>query len=236
MTETSEGSRPPAPVSVVIAVRDGAPYLGEAIDSVLAQTRAPQEVVVVDDGSTDGTPDVIASYGSRIQAIRQAPAGVSSALNRGIAATSCEYVAFLDADDVWLPERLATQLEVFDRDEDADAVFGLVRQFLSEDADPALVQDVEIPSEPQPGLFKTAMLVRREILDRVGPFDASRPTTDFMDWYARALEHGIVTRMPQVVVARRRIHGTNQGIRNRDLQREESLDTIKAALDRRRRR
>jgi hypothetical protein len=79
------------------------------------------------------------------------------------------------------------------------------------------------------------MLVRREVLDRVGPFDESLPTTDFMDWYARALEHSIVTRMPQVVVARRRIHGANTGIRNRDLQREESLDTIKAALDRRRR-
>jgi glycosyltransferase involved in cell wall biosynthesis len=221
-------------VSVVIAVRDGERYLAEAIDSVLAQTRVPEEVMVVDDGSVDGTPDVIANYGARIKGIRLPPGNVSIALNRGIAATSCEYVAFLDADDVWATDKLAVQLDVFDSDEDADAVFGLVQQFASQDADPSLAQEVVIPSEPQPGLFKTVLLLRREVLDRVGSFDESRPTADFTDWYARAIEQGLISRMPEVVVARRRVHGANLGIRQRDLQRKETLDVIKASLDRRR--
>ncbi len=234
MTDATTGSRSPAPVSAVIAVRDGERYLGEAIDSVLAQTRAPEEVVVVDDGSVDGTPDVIASYGARIKGFRLPAGNVAIALNRGIAATSGEYVALLDADDVWVAEKLAVQLDVLESDADADVVFGLVRQFVSEDADPSLVQDVDIPSEPQPGVVKTAMLARREALDRVGPFDERRHVADFIDWYARALQRGLVSRIPEVVVAHRRIHGANQAIRKRDLQGREALEVIKASLDRRR--
>jgi glycosyltransferase involved in cell wall biosynthesis len=224
-----------APVSVVIPVRDGERYLGEAIDSALAQTRAPEEVIVVDDGSADGTPEVIASYGAQVKGIRLPRTGIATALNRGIAATSGEYVAFLDADDVWAAEKLAVQLDVIENDDDAEAVFGLVQQFVSADADPSLVRELEIPSEPQPGVFKTAMLLRRAALDRVGPFDETREASDFMDWYARALEKGLVGRIPQVVVAHRRVHGGNHGIRKRDRQRRETLDVIKASLDRRRR-
>jgi glycosyltransferase involved in cell wall biosynthesis len=222
------------PVSVVIPVRDGERYLSEAIDSALSQTRAPEEVIVVDDGSIDGTPKVIAGYGDRIETIRLRRSNVATALNRGIAATSGEYVAFLDGDDVWASEKLAVQLEVFAKDQDADAVFGLVQQFVSADADLHVARDVVVPPAPQAGLFKTAMLVKRAALDRVGPFDEGRDTSDFMDWYARALEQGLATRIPQVVVAHRRIHGANQGIRKRDRQRSDSLDILKESLDRRR--
>jgi glycosyltransferase involved in cell wall biosynthesis len=107
-------------VSVVIPVRDGAAYLSEAIDSVFAQTHAPDEVVVVDDGSVDATPEVIARYGSRVTAIAQPRLGNASASNRGVEASSGEFIAFLDADDLWLPEKLALQLEILGRDEDID--------------------------------------------------------------------------------------------------------------------
>ena len=224
-----------ARVSVVIPVHDGAGYLGEAIESVLGQTRPPQDVIVVDDGSLDATPEVIASYGDRIRGIRQPHLGNASAVNRGIAATSGEYVAFLDADDVWVPDKLAVQLRVFEEDEDADAVFGLVQQFLDDDADPALARQVVIPSAPQPGIGKSAMLVRRAVLDRVGKFDETRSNGDFTDWYARALERGFESRVPEVVVAHRRIHGANLGIRHHDRQWPETLEVLKASLDRRRR-
>jgi glycosyltransferase involved in cell wall biosynthesis len=222
-------------VSVVIPVRDGASYLGAAVDSVVGQTLPPHEVVVVDDGSLDATPAVIASYGDRIRGIRQPRLGNASALNRGIAATSCEYVAFLDADDIWMPEKLALQLRLLEDDESIDAVFGLVRQFLSDDADQSLAGKVVIPSAPQPGISKTGMLIRRRVLDQVGAFDESRSNGDFTDWYARALEHGLTSRVPQVVVAHRRIHGGNLGIVHQDRQWPETLEVLKASLDRRRR-
>jgi len=221
-------------VSVLIAVYDGARYLGEAIDSVLGQTRAPDEVVVVDDGSVDATPEVIAGYGDRITAIREPHRGNASALNRGLAATSGDYVAFLDADDVWVPDKLVLQLQILEENEDVDAVFGLVKQFLSADADPSLARQVTIPSAPQAGVSKTGMLVRRRFLEKVGEFDETRLNGDFTDWYARALEHGLVSRVPDVVVAHRRIHGANLGIRRHDRQWPETLEVLKASLDRRR--
>ncbi len=226
--------REPAGVSAVIAVYDGEAYVGEAIDSVLGQTRPPDELVVVDDGSSDSTPEVIAGYGDRLTAIRQGHGGVASALNRGIEATSREFVAFLDADDLWAPDKLATQLEVLEREADTDAVFGLVQQFLSDDADPSLADRVVIPSTPQPGVIKTTMLIRRRALDRVARFDETRVNADFTDWYLRAQEQGLSAHMQQTVVARRRIHGANLGIRRSDRQWLETLDVLKAALDRRR--
>jgi glycosyltransferase involved in cell wall biosynthesis len=223
-----------ARVSVVIPVHDSETYVAQAIDSVLGQTRPPQEVIVVDDGSVDGTPDVLAAYGDRLRVIRQQNGGVSSAVNRGLGATSGDYVAFLDADDVWVPNKLAIQLEIFDREGDVDAVFGLVQQFLSEDADPSLARTVVIPSTPQAGIIKTVMLIRREALDRVGGFDETRLNTDFTDWYLRAREQGLTSRVPEVIVARRRIHGGNLGIRHQDRQWSETLDVLKSSLDRRR--
>jgi glycosyltransferase involved in cell wall biosynthesis len=190
--------------------------------------------VVVDDGSADATPEVIAGYGERITAIRQRHRGNASALNRGIEASSGELVAFLDADDVWAPDKLALQIEALERDDDADAVFGLVQQFLSEDAEPSLARKVVIPRSPQPGLCKTAMLIRRAAFDRVGGFDEARLNSDFTDWYLRALEQGLSTRVPGVVVAHRRIHGANLGIREHKRQWPETLDALKASLDRRR--
>lgn len=85
--------------------------IAASIDSVLAQTHPHVELVVVDDGSTDETPGILRSYGNRIRVVRQANAGTAAACNAGVAATRAEWVAFLDSDDLWLPTKLARQLE-----------------------------------------------------------------------------------------------------------------------------
>ena len=89
-------------VSVVIPTLNHGRYIRRAIDSVLAQTKAPDEVVVVDDGSTDDTEEVLASYGNAIQYVYQDNQGVSAARNTGIRLSTSNWVAFLDADDDWL--------------------------------------------------------------------------------------------------------------------------------------
>ncbi len=98
-------------VSVVIPAYNAGKYIGRAIDSVLAQTRPAEEIIVVDDGSTDNTADVAQGYGEKIRFIRQENAGASVARNTGIEAATSEWIAFLDADDEWLPRKLQLQTE-----------------------------------------------------------------------------------------------------------------------------
>ena len=110
-------------VSVVLPVRDGGPFLREAVESVLAQTLSSLELVVVDDGSSDETPAILASVGdSRLKVLRQEPRGLVEALNRGAGAARAPYLARMDADDGSLPRRLELQVAVLDVDPAAGLV------------------------------------------------------------------------------------------------------------------
>jgi glycosyltransferase involved in cell wall biosynthesis len=222
-------------VSVVVPVHDGERYLGAAVDSILVQTAPPSEVIVVDDGSTDRTPAVVTAYGARVTAMRLPKGNTSTALNRGIARAGGEYLAFLDADDLWLPDKLAQQVGVLDDRPDVDVVFGMVQQFVTPEADPQLARRIQCPAAPQPGILRSAMLVRRAAFDRVGPFDERLGVAEFVDWYARALGARLGVHMLDAVVAHRRLHGANKGIRDGLAQRENCLDILKASLDGRRR-
>ena len=104
--------------TVVIPAYNVETYIGRAIESVLVQSRRPEEIIVVDDGSTDGTAGVIQGYGSDVRYIYQEKAGASIARNRGIEETSSEWIAFLDADDEWLPEKLKAQMALMERNPD----------------------------------------------------------------------------------------------------------------------
>jgi len=109
---------PRAPVSVVIPTYNSAPLVVEAVGSVLAQSLAPSEVIVVDDGSTDDTPARMASFGGQVRYVRQANLGVSAARNHGIRLAGQDFVGFLDADDVWHPAKLCLQMGLFEREPD----------------------------------------------------------------------------------------------------------------------
>jgi glycosyltransferase involved in cell wall biosynthesis len=109
-------------ISAVIPTYNYARFLREAIDSALAQTYAPLEIIVVDDGSIDETPEVLAEYGERIRVVRQQNQGVAMARNTGIAAARGEIIAFLDSDDLWEPRKLELQIARFE----ADPSLGLV--------------------------------------------------------------------------------------------------------------
>lgn len=221
-------------ISVVIPVYNTERYVAEAIDSVLAQTRPPHEIILVDDGSTDRTPAVLASFASRIVVVRQQQSGQTVALNAGIARATGDYLAFNDADDLWLPEKLAQQCALLAREPELDAVFGTVRQFISPDwLEAELSPGAEY--HDQPGVCRGAMLIRRSAFDRIGPFDPSLRLVDFLDWYGRAVAQGLRVHMLPDVVLQRRIHASNMGRRHRDAQRSEDLLVLKRMLDMRRR-
>ncbi len=102
-------------VGVVIPTYNYAHGLGRAIESVLAQSRPADEFVIVNDGSTDGTLDAVASYGNRLRCVTQANGGAAAARNRGVRELGSDWVAFLDQDDEWLPEKLERQCDALER-------------------------------------------------------------------------------------------------------------------------
>ncbi|NNF13911.1 MAG: glycosyltransferase [Gemmatimonadetes bacterium] len=122
-----------APASVVIPVYNKERYLVETIDSVLAQTLPPEEIVVIDDGSTDRSAEIAASYGSQVHLIRQSNSGESVARNEGIEASTGEWIALLDGDDVWEPEKLERQFQALEAAE-FDPVFVYSDVYLFDDS------------------------------------------------------------------------------------------------------
>lgn len=204
-------------ISVIIPVYNHAAFVGDAVASVLSQTR-PAELLVVDDGSEDDSAARAEAAGARV--LRLPHRGVSVALNAGIAATSQPLLAFLDADDVWVPGKLERQLEQLG---DRDAVFGWVEEFST----------LNVRCRTMPAYLKGTMLIRREAMERVGEFDPQWVSGDFVDWFARAQDAGLRYTMLTDVVLRRRIHGSNlAGSRQRDP--GDYLRILKASLDRRR--
>ena len=105
-------------ISAVIPAYNAEKYIARTLESVLSQTRPADEIIVVDDGSTDGTCEVVKSFGEKVRYIHQENAGVSAARNTGIENARCELIAFLDADDEWLAEYLQIQMQLFDKNPD----------------------------------------------------------------------------------------------------------------------
>jgi glycosyltransferase involved in cell wall biosynthesis len=221
-------------ISVMIGAYNAAPYLGESIESVIHQTYRPLELIVVDDGSDDGTGDVARSFGDALTYVRQENAGNGAARNRALREAQGELFAFLDADDRFTPQKLERQWAALAADPSLQLVFGHVQEFVS----PELTQDeraeVRPPAPgPMPWTAPNLMLIRRDAFERVGPFAEDVRVGVTVDWYARALEQGLRSVVLPDVVLERRLHLSNNGLRERD-SRHQYLHVLKRSLDRRR--
>jgi glycosyltransferase involved in cell wall biosynthesis len=214
----------------VIPVHNGERYLAAAIRSVLAQTYRPIEVIVVDDGSTDSSASIARSF-EAVRCMVQAHQGVAVARNTGISAAGGAFIAFLDADDVWPPDKLAVQVgHLMDHPRVAYTV-GRIRNFL----EPGIALDPKIQrtllERDQVGLM--TLVGRREVFAQVGGFDPSYRVGEDFDWFVRAKDAGIVMAILPDVVLHRRIHGANLSSHT-EACRESLLRVFKASLDRQR--
>lgn len=191
-------------VSVIIPAYNAAAYVAEAVDSVLAQDYPHVEVIVVNDGSKDNTLDVLRGYGDRIRVVDQANAGPPRARNAGLAAVRGEFVAFLDADDIWLPTKLSAQVAhlrahadvstVFTRwfvwPADADGVFRIPAVSPVPVVGNAVVADrsgwmyTKLLLECH--LLTTTVMMRRSLIDKLGGFDVNLFNGDDYDFWLRA--------------------------------------------------
>jgi len=197
-------------VSVVIPVRDCEAYIGEAIGSVLDGTRPPEEVVVVDDGSADASAAAAEARGEQVRVIRRPAAGIAAAVNAGVAEAAGDLIAFIDADDLWSPDKLEAQLAVL-ADPGLDAVFGRVREFHSPELSAEQRAGVVRREGEHDARLRGTMLARRELLERVGPFDESLTIGEFVDWHTRAEGAGMRSAMLDRLVLHRRLHMSNMG-------------------------
>ncbi len=200
-----------AKVSVIIPSYNCAKFLSDAIDSALAQRHVETEVIVVDDGSTDNSREVLNHYGDKIVCIHQPNRGVAHARNRALEAATAEYVAFLDADDVWTTDKLSKQLNCFDSG-DVGLVYGAVKII---DAQGTFCSTAKL--EPVYNVHElmgynrialSTAVCRKTIVEAVGGFSQfTAPCEDWDLWIRIAAKFRLVAM--DDVVAYYRIHSTN---------------------------
>jgi glycosyltransferase involved in cell wall biosynthesis len=211
----------PTLVSVVVPLHDHAEVVGHTLDSIVRQNH-PIELVVVDDGSTDGGGDVAAGFEPHLRLIRQSRKGAASARNRGLAATTGQLVVFFDADDLMPVGRLRHQAAALDRHPDVDGVFGDVVEFRT---------GVSWRSEPRPGRLPGSLMLRRSALERAGSFREGGAQVEAVEWAARADEAGLKLMHLPGVTMERRLHAGNHSRATDD---REYVRLLKVILDRRR--
>lgn len=194
-------------VSVIIPLYNGAHFIGETLDSVYAQDYAPLEVLVMDDGSTDDGPDIARGRGARV--LRHEGKGVQAARNAAIAASRGEILALLDQDDLWLPGKTTHQVEALTANPGAVSFVRMLYFLEPGMALPAWFGKPELLEEHD-GYSPSCMAMRREIFDKVGPFEESLTQAGDLDWIARAKHLEVPLEVVPKLLVRRRLHGENE--------------------------
>jgi glycosyltransferase involved in cell wall biosynthesis len=196
----------PERISVIVPVYNAEAFLAEAIESAQAQTLPPDEIIVVDDGCTDASAAIAQRYG--VTLLRQPNRGVSDARNLAISHATGDFLALLDADDIWAETKLADQLQALREHPEAGYALGYHRYLFEGDrpADWFIRTRVE---DSEPGYSPSVWMVRRSTWEQVGAFEPGRRVGEDLDWLARANDLGITFHMVPKVLLLRRIHDNN---------------------------
>ena len=219
-------------ISVIIPVFNSERFVAEAIDSVVNQTFKPNQIFLVDDGSTDGSATIMKSYPEAIYHYKE-NGGACSALNVGLKQVTGKFIAFLDSDDYWELDKLGLQMQFLSDNPQYDGVFGNHKRFYekpqSEITDGELVDSKKV----LPARFKGSLLIKKDSFFKVGLFDETIKMGDFLDWYRRAMDIGIQFGMLNKIVLQRRIHDANTSLKDKG-EIKDYVKLLKASMDRRR--
>lgn len=218
-------------VTVILPVFNGEAFIADAINSVLSQKYLPLEIIVIDDGSTDKTQQVVSAFGDRIKYIKKENGGPASARNKGLEFANGELIAFIDADDLWSNDKLRLQLKIFAVKQDLDIVIGYTQVIKMTKK----VTQARQTSNSRGFLLYTlgCSLIRKSAFDRIGNFDEEMLLSEDTDWFFRAMEANIIIELHNDVVQYYRQHQhniTNDKKRNHLFQ----IKAYKKSLDRRR--
>ena len=218
-------------VSIVMIVRDGERFLGEAIDSALGQTRPADEILVVDGASSDATVEIAERRGLTV--VQQPGTGIADARNHGIASTTGEFVAFLDHDDRWMPPKLARQLTALETS-GADYCITTLQRVAARCGVAVHPVFAEFADRgPALGLTPSTLLVRRTALATIGPFDAGHGHGCDAAWFAQAQDLGVRRHDLDEVLVEKRLHDRNTSI-DAAATRRALLQIARASVERKR--
>ncbi|MDB5255057.1 MAG: glycosyl transferase family 2 [Candidatus Nomurabacteria bacterium] len=221
-------------VDVVIPVYNGAQFIVAALESVVRQTLRPQQIIVIDDGSTDNTNAIVSAYAAQssipVRIVTKENAGLSSARNAGIRESTADYIAFLDADDLWTPTKLAQQLQLFEHT--SFSRLGLVYcdyDVINTVGNPDMEShktklDTSIRGKVFLALLKgnkilssgSGVLIKREVFTTIGTFDETLRYAEDWDMWLRIAKEYEVDVVPEVLVHIRR-HDDNMTADNKNV-------------------
>jgi glycosyltransferase involved in cell wall biosynthesis len=219
-------------VSVVIPVYNGEKYLAEAIESALAQDYPRVEVVVIDDGSTDGSGQIASGYGEAIHFLSQERGGNGAARNYGVSKSQGELLAFLDADDRWHPTKLGRECEALAARPELSGARSLVHEFVSPEIDEETRRRIRATHSAIPGLHHYGTM-RREAFERLGGFTTDLQLAVGVDFSARWADLGLESELINETLVERRLHKSNNWTREAGRHSDLAL-AVKASLERRR--
>jgi GT2 family glycosyltransferase len=216
-------------VSVVIPTYNGAGFIRAALESALAQEYSPVEILVVDDGSADNTAEMVSAF-PNVRLIRQSNQGVAVARNIGVRSARGEFIAFLDQDDLWTPDKLTLQVAAMFDHPELGYVLCRQRAFLEPGCErPGYLPERQFLNEG--GRFLGMMLARKSLFLRIGFFHSNFRIASDADWFFRAQESGIPAMTIPQVLLKRRIHGGNH---SRQDGRAELVEVVRLSLQRKR--
>lgn len=217
-------------ISVIVPVYNGDRFISKTIDSVITQSYKNIEIIVVDDGSTDKSVDIVKSY-KNIQYIYQDNKGPSSARNTGISSSKGTYIAFLDCDDVWYNEKLSMQEEFLRNNPKIGFVFAHRKMIIEEGIPKPPWYREHLFEKPSPILTASALLARRSAFEAVGGYNTDFRFGENAEWLSRAKHIGIKMEILKEVLLDQRLHDENQTY-HLDEMRSNILKVLKNSIDR----
>jgi len=216
-------------VSVLMGVWNGAPQVGEAVQSVLSQTAADLELIVIDDESSDATPAILKSFRDpRLRITRRARGGLTSALNAALRLARAPLVARLDADDVALPERLDRQLGFLARNPDVGLLGTAAREVDAAGREVAILRPPTGDAEIRRTLIRrnpfvhSSVVMRRAVMEQAGGYDPAFPVAQDYDLWMRMSRVTLMANLPELLVVRRLLPGRVTAARHTERARAEA--------------
>ena len=217
-------------VSVIIPVYNGSKYLAATLESVLAQTYALHEIIVIDDGSTDSSPEILQFYGDRLRVIRQPNQGVAVARNAGLKHASGDLISLIDQDDLWPADRTRVMVEALQGAPDAQLAAGLVDILYERSRPPSPLDNFGVGLRE---FYVGSLCIRRGLFDLLGIFHTGIGYADDVDFMMRRREAKVKTVYVDKITLRYRLHEGNTS-QNRVATNSHLMSALRESLKRRR--